>query len=140
MPVAGGRACIVDFVYTSCPTLCLELGNQFEQLQAAIRRDQLVSRVGLCSVSFDLARDEVPELADYAARHRADPRVWRIVRPLAATDLTRLLDLFEVVVLPDGQGGFVHNAALHVVDGSGDLVAITASVDAALARAGALVA
>lgn len=91
-------------------------------------------------MSFDLARDAVPELAAYAARHRADPRIWRIARPLAPTDLARLLDLFEIVVLPDGYGGFVHNAALHIVDGGGHLVAITDSSDAALARAGALVA
>lgn len=136
--MAGGRACILDFIYTSCPTLCLELGDRFEQLQAAIRRDGLAARVSLCSVSFDLARDEVPELADYAARHRADPRIWRIVRPLTAPDLERLLDLFQVVVLPDGYGGFVHNAALHVVDAGGQIVAITDSIDAALARAGTL--
>ena len=42
------------------------------------------------------------------------------------------------MVLPDGYGGFVHNAALHVVDAGGHLVAITDGIDAALARAGAL--
>lgn len=138
--VRDGRICVVDFIYMSCPTLCVELGEQFQQLQAAIQRRALSRRVGLCSISFDLDRDHVPELADYAARHRADPRLWRIVRPLREDGLVRVLDVFDVVVLPDGFGGFVHNAALHVVDAQAHLIDIVATVDAALAHAEGLAA
>jgi protein SCO1 len=35
-----------------------------------------------------------------------------------------LLKAFGVTVIPDGAGGFVHNAALHVVDRQGRLIAI----------------
>jgi protein SCO1/2 len=38
--------------------------------------------------------------------------------------LRALLDTFGVVVIPDGMGGFVHNAAIHLVDEEGRLGAI----------------
>jgi protein SCO1/2 len=33
-----------------------------------------------------------------------------------------LLQTFEVFILPDGRGGYAHNAALFVVNGQGDLI------------------
>ena len=36
-------------------------------------------------------------------------------------ELRGLLDAFGVVVLPDGAGGFVHNAAIYLVDATGRL-------------------
>ena len=36
----------------------------------------------------------------------------------------QLLDVFQVVVVPDGRGDFEHNAALLVVDAQGRLVRI----------------
>jgi protein SCO1/2 len=48
-----------------------------------------------------------------------------------------LLASFEVVVIPDGMGGFEHNAALLVVDAHGHLVRIFdyAEMETALAYA-----
>lgn len=38
--------------------------------------------------------------------------------------LKRLLDAFGIVVIPDGLGGFEHNAALHLLGRDGRLVLI----------------
>ena len=45
-------------------------------------------------------------------------------RPEDERALRALLKAFGITVVPDGFGGFVHNAALHVVDRRGRLVAI----------------
>ena len=114
----------MEFFYTSCPAICGILASQF---QAAL--DDLVERprdreILLLSVSFDPDRDTVTELADYAARLGDDGRIWRIARVNNPGELRGLLDAFGVVVLPDGVGGFVHNAAIYLIDAEGRLAGV----------------
>jgi protein SCO1/2 len=137
--LASGRSVtIVDFVYTRCITVCLALGSVFQQMQRDIQQAGPASPpVRLLSISFDPAHDTPQVLQRYAAQLRADPRVWRFVGPRDAHDLARLLDPYQVVVIPDGLGGFEHNAALLVVDSAGRLVRIFdyAELETALAYA-----
>ena len=127
--LANGRdATVVEFIYTRCETVCLAGGAIFQQMQETLRSAPVGSeasgRVRLLSISFDPARDGVPQLAAYARRMRADPRWWNFVRVPQAADTQRLLDAFRVVVVPSGRGDFEHNAALLVVDRDGRLVRI----------------
>ena len=120
----GPHPTLVEFIYTSCPTICLALGEDFYRLQEKIIRDPRYSGVRLLSISFDLERDTPEQLAEYAKAHGTRTPTWRIVRPHSAADLRRLLDVFGIVVKDDGAGGFVHNAAIHLVDARGRLVNI----------------
>jgi protein SCO1/2 len=132
--VVPGRVSIVDFVYTRCATVCSALGSEFQQLQRSISADPAVR---LLSISFDPAHDDAAQLQQYANRWGADPRTWRVVSVPDAGELKRLLDAFQVVVIPDGLGGYEHNAALLIVDGRGRLVRIFdhTELDAALSYA-----
>jgi protein SCO1/2 len=120
----NGRAVVVEFIYTTCPTLCTALGESFAKLQDAIKAAGLANRVRLVSISFDPARDGLEALKDYAEAHGADGRLWVTARPENELALHALLEAFGVIVIPDGAGGFVHNAALHVVDRQGRLKSI----------------
>jgi protein SCO1/2 len=130
---------VVDMVYTRCQTVCLSLGSTFQQLQAALLADgdPAAARIRLLSISFDPAHDTPDALSAYASRFHADPRIWRFAAPVQRGELRHLLARFGVVVIPDGIGGFEHNAALLVVDQEGRLVRIFdyAEVEAALAFA-----
>jgi protein SCO1/2 len=119
-----GRAIIVEFIYATCPTLCISLGESFAKLRNEIITAGLSDRTRLISISFDLARDGPEALRDYADAHGADGRLWITARPENEQALQALLKVFGVTVIPDGAGGFVHNAALHVVDRQGRLEAI----------------
>jgi protein SCO1 len=120
---AVGRSVIVEFIYATCPTICVALGESFAKMQDQISAADLAGRVRLISISFDL-RDSSEALEDYAQAHGADGRLWITARPQNEQDLRILLKTFGVTVIPDGFGGFVHNAALHVVDREGRLAAI----------------
>lgn len=126
--LADGRSVkVVDFVYTRCQTVCLSLGGVMQQMQSELARDDTAQRaapVTLLSISFDGAHDDPPVLQRYAQRLHADARLWRFVRLPDARDTQRLLDAFEVVVVPDGRGDYEHNAALLVVDRQGRLVRV----------------
>jgi protein SCO1/2 len=123
----GRTVTIVDFIYTRCQTVCLSLGGVMQQMQAALRQDEAAGRaapVKLMSISFDGSHDEPAVLQRYAARMNADPSLWRFVRMPDPREAQRVLDAFEVVVVPDGRGDYEHNAALLVVDAQGRLVRV----------------
>jgi protein SCO1/2 len=120
----GNTVTIIDFVYTRCRTVCLALGTVFQQLQLALQAEPAGGRVRLLSISFDPGTDDPAALGKYAARMNADPSLWRFVRVADAAATRRLLDAFQVVVVPDGRGDYEHNAALLVVDQQGRLVRV----------------
>jgi protein SCO1/2 len=119
-----GRVVVVEFIYATCPTTCIALGESFAKLRDQSKAAGLADRVRLISISFDLARDGPEALRSYAQAHEADGRLWITARPENEQSLRALLKTFGVIVVPDGSGGFVHNAALHVVDQQGKLVKI----------------
>jgi protein SCO1/2 len=121
-----GGVTIADFVYTRCVTVCSTLGGTFQQLQEALRsgRKNGGADVRLLSISFDPLNDTPEVLAAYGERFQADPSVWRFAAPVQTAGLQLLLERYGVVVIPDGLGGYEHNAALLVLDRSGRLVHI----------------
>jgi len=130
-----GAPLIVGFVYTYCGTACPRLTQQLAELQSAMAQLPRARTARLLSVSFDPERDTPARLAEYAQHFGADPERWRFARISDAGQLKRWLEVFGIVVIPDGLGGYEHNAALHVVDARGRLVAIFEVSDVAGALA-----
>jgi protein SCO1/2 len=118
-------AYLVDFVYTRCPGLCRALGSEYQQMQHQLALQQhaepALARVHLVSISFDVDHDDATELARLATRLGADPLRWTFAVPATSRDAVRLLRSLGVVAVPDGQGGFVHNGAIHLLDEQGRL-------------------
>ncbi len=117
------RITLVEFIYTTCPTICQVSGGDYARLRDRLARAGLGDRVRLLSVSFDPLRDRPQEMRGYAGIHGADGAIWMIarIRP-------RYLDLmkrsFGLRVIPDEMGGYQHNAAIHLIDRSGRLAGI----------------
>lgn len=122
-------AYLVDFIYTRCPSICLALGSEYQQMQqelayprgAASPQAGASGGVHLVSLSFDVTHDGPAQLAQYAARLDADPHWWTFAVPATEADTRVLLRALGVVAVPDGQGGFVHNGAIHLLDRRGEL-------------------
>lgn len=119
-----GRWLLVDFIYTHCATYCSAQGGVFTRLQRELAAPIAAGRVALLSISFDPDRDDPAALAGYQRTHRDQGAGWIAARPLDHAARDALMRAFGVVAVPDGQGGFVHNAAISVVDPGGRLVAI----------------
>ncbi len=119
-----GKWVLVDFVYTRCMTICTVLGADFAQLERELAEPIAQDRIQLLSISFDLARDSPTDLAAYLSRFRASGHGWQAAVPLTVDGLERLKNTFGITVIPDGMGGYTHNAAIHLVDPSGHLVDI----------------
>ncbi|RRQ22399.1 SCO family protein [Thiohalobacter thiocyanaticus] len=119
-----GRLVAVEFIYVNCPSVCRALGQAFARVRDALPAESLGQDVVLLSISFDPQRDRPERLADYAARYGADTGSWRVARVEDPAELQALLRSFGIVVIPNGFGGFEHNAALHLVDRRGRLARI----------------
>jgi protein SCO1/2 len=119
-----GRWLLVEFIYTRCMTYCSVQGGEFARLQRELAAPIAADKVVLVSVSFDPGRDGPAQLADYQRRFGDDGEGWIAVRPTSERDLAALMRVFGTTAVPDGLGGFVHNAAIAVVDPAGRLVAI----------------
>jgi protein SCO1/2 len=119
-----GRWVLVDFIYTRCMTYCSVQGGAFARLQDRLAAPIARGRVALLSISFDPEHDDPERLADYQRRFGDRGAGWLATRPVNAAGLAALNRVFGVTAVPDGLGGFVHNAAIAVVDPRGRLVAI----------------
>lgn len=120
----AGRLVAVEFIYTRCPTVCSALGAGFRQIRDALPAAALERDLVLVSISFDPKNDDPDALKAYAGRFGADGSGWRVARVRSEAELQALLQAFGITVIPDGMGGFEHNAAIHLLDRAGRLALI----------------
>ena len=74
--VIGDRIVVVDFVYTSCTTVCPVISAVFGQVQNRLG-ERLGDDVVLVSVSVDPIRDTPKRLKAYSKIHKAQPGwIW----------------------------------------------------------------
>jgi protein SCO1 len=64
-----GRPVLLDFIYTTCTTICPVLSQTFAEVQRRLGRD--AAKVKMVSVSIDPEEDTPARLADYAKRYQA---------------------------------------------------------------------
>lgn len=72
--------------------------------------------VQLLSVSFD-PRDGEEELSNYLQRFSGDPTSWTVARFAGADVLSAMLNQLGVIVIPEPTIGFIHNAAIYLING-----------------------
>jgi protein SCO1/2 len=119
-----GRAVLVDFIYTRCPTICGLLGDDFANVLRLTEATRSREPIDLISISFDPRNDDREALRLYGERFCAKAPHWRIATPTDPQELPALLQSYGVVVIPDGMGGLVHNDAVYVIDARGRLARI----------------
>ncbi|MBX3699416.1 MAG: SCO family protein [Dokdonella sp.] len=117
-----GRWLLVDFIYTRCQSYCSVLGGDFAQLQDRLAQPLAQGRLHLLSISFDPQHDDPARLVAYRRRFADRGHGWSAARPVDAAELATLTQAFGIKVIADGQGGYVHNASIMLVDPQGRLV------------------
>ena len=123
LTLLNGKLTLVEFIYTTCPTICQSAGDNFYRLRERLKVSRKSNQIQMLSVSFDPERDDNDQLAAYAALHGADGHIWTVARPQIDA-LSDLLQAFGVTVIPDEFGGYQHNTAIHVLGRDGRLIAI----------------
>ena len=70
--VVGDNIVVMDFVYTTCTTVCPVLSAVFSRVQDKLG-EQVGRGVRLVSLTVDPVRDNPQRLADYSKKHNAGP-------------------------------------------------------------------
>ncbi len=76
-----GKSVVLDFFFTTCPTICPRLSKNMLQLQTSFRRDpkkeaSLDTIVQFISITVNPGYDSFQVLRAYADRFRANPDHW----------------------------------------------------------------
>jgi protein SCO1/2 len=111
--VVGDKIVVIDFVYTTCTTVCPVLSAIFSQVQNNLG-DRLGAEVVLVSISVDPLRDTPARLKKYAERLGAgDSWLWLTGRQQTVTEVLQELGAYtpnfsdhpSMVLVGDGQSG-----------------------------------
>lgn len=109
-----GKAYVVDFFFTSCPTICPKVSLSMLKVQNAFKNDD---RLMLLAHSIDVKRDTVGRLYDYAEKLGADHSKWHFVTGNKMEIYDIADDYFSIAIEnPEAPGGFDHSGRLILVD------------------------
>ncbi len=118
------KVLVTEFIYTQCRTLCLALGEYFQQAQTQISTQGLDKKIHLLSISFDVAQDNPERLLGYRKRMHADENIWSLATMQSSNDLAAAKDKLGLIVLATQFKEFVHNSAFLVISNQGKLLGI----------------
>lgn len=108
---------VVDFFFTSCPTICPTMSEQLARVQNAFLRDD---RIVIVSFSIDPTRDTPEKLKAYGEEYGAIPGKWQFLTGDKEEIYTLALDGFKMSALDEGgdleHDGFVHTDRFALID------------------------
>jgi protein SCO1 len=107
---------VVDFFFTSCPSICPVMTNELARVQEAFNGN---SKVKIISFTVDPENDSVDKLAEYADEKGADPSIWHFITG-EKKELYRIARCGFILPVDDGDGGpedFIHSPKFVLVDG-----------------------
>jgi len=110
-----GRIQVVDFFFTSCPSICPKVTAQMKRIQNFLgEADDVI----MLSHTLDPKRDSIAVLKKYAEKIGADDELWHFLR--GPKDLVMDLaneDYFVAALeAPDASGGFDHSGKILLLD------------------------
>jgi protein SCO1/2 len=113
---AAGKILVVDFIFTSCNSICPRMSAGMKMLQKSfIKKNPEI--VQFVSISVDPSRDSVPVLREYANRYQADHDRWWFL----TGDLDQIVHYARNELglsLSDGdvKGEMIHSSKLVLID------------------------
>jgi protein SCO1/2 len=114
-----GTVRIVDYFFTSCPTICPLLSAQLARTQVILRKNGVsTEEVMILSHSVDPERDTPERLAGYAERMGADTSQWKFLTGDKEDLYDQAKDGYFLTAMPSdtAAGGFFHSDTFVLID------------------------
>lgn len=110
----AGKAYVVDFFFTSCPTICPKVKKNMLRLYDKYENED---RLALLSHTIDVKRDTVGRLKTYAENLGVNAERWHFVTGDKDAIYTIAEDYMSLALEdPSAPGGFNHSGWLILVD------------------------
>jgi protein SCO1/2 len=116
-----GQLRVIDFFFTTCPTICPIMSSQMARLQAGIDARGLTGDVRLMSHSVDPENDTPSKLKAYGERLGQDPEIWTLLTGNKEDiyDLARNGYFLTAIESDTAAGGIFHSDIFALIDRSG---------------------
>jgi protein SCO1/2 len=111
-----GKILVVNFFFTTCPTICPRLSSSIAMLQKVYRKND--STFQFVSVSVDPVRDSVLALRNYADRYKANWDRWWFMTGDKRDIYNMARNELRLTAEP-GDGGaddFIHSEQIVLID------------------------
>lgn len=111
-----GKIRVVDFFFTSCPTICPDMKKQMKRIYDKYEDND---RVSLLSHSIDFRHDSVPVLNKYAKKMEVKAPRWHLVTG-SKDKIYGLAQEYMVSAQIDEKapGGYLHSGQFILLDGN----------------------
>ena len=111
------KVCLVDFFFTSCPTICPKMTLNMQNIQNKIENNCL-DDVELISFTVDPDRDTVSRLNQYAKDYNVNNENWNLLTGDQSTIYQLGVNGFLVPNQEDAlaPGGFLHSEKMILID------------------------
>ena len=110
----AGKIYVVDFFFTSCPTICPKTTAQLHRIYQKFKEED---RVILLAHSIDTKFDNVPVLKEYANKLDVETNKWHFVTG-KKEDLYEIADDYfsSAKEDPSAPGGYDHSGRFILID------------------------
>lgn len=110
----AGKAYVVDFFFTHCPTICPKVAKQMKRVHDRFLEED---RLLLLAHSIDPKRDTIGRLKWYADNLGVESSKWHFVTGDKDSIYAIADDYFSIAIEnPDSPGGFDHSGRLILID------------------------
>lgn len=110
----AGKAYVVDFFFTHCPTICPKVAKQMKRVHDRFLEED---RLLLLAHSIDPKRDTIGRLKWYADNLGVESSKWHFVTGEKDSIYAIADDYFSIAIEnPDAPGGFDHSGRLILID------------------------
>ena len=110
----AGKAYVVDFFFTHCPTICPKVAKQMKRVHDRFLEED---RLLLLAHSIDPKRDTIGRLKWYADNLSVESSKWHFVTGDKDSIYAIADDYFSIAIEnPDAPGGFDHSGRLILID------------------------
>ena len=115
-----GKITVVDFFFTTCPTICPIMSSNMSLLADTFKDDPNVQFV---SISINPRYDTVDRLAVYKEKYNADSDQWYLLNGPVEEVYGLARDGFFMIAKEDDEapGGFEHSGLFALIDSKGYL-------------------
>ena len=112
----GEKIIVVDFFFTSCPSICPTLTRNLKRLQTAFKKTD--SLVRFVSFTIDPVRDSFPTLKAYGDKFQIDHDTWWMLTGPKKEIYDIALNEFKASVASNGSidTGFIHTEKIFLLD------------------------
>lgn len=114
-----GKVYLVEFFFTSCPTICPVMNENMVKLQNEFSKDP---KFAIASITIDPSTDTSQQLKEHAAAIGATMPNWHFLTgdEAAIFDLSKKFNLY-VGKNDDAPGGFEHSGMFALIDKKGNI-------------------